>query len=101
MGESVGNHLKLCLYHSSVDGVTFERNWRSRRKSENFLYLVPILLVHRFRFSNSLEIGAVWTSSDLTLSQMKAREDGPPSRALPIGKSDQNSFAVISPADAR
>jgi hypothetical protein len=25
-GAAVSNHLKLCLYHSRVDGETFERN---------------------------------------------------------------------------
>ena len=41
VGESEGSHLKLCLYHSSVDGETFVRNWRSRMNSENPIRLSP------------------------------------------------------------
>src|SRR5215472_14761381 len=41
VGASVSSHLKLCLYHSSVDGETFVRNWRSRINSENPIFLSP------------------------------------------------------------
>src|ERR1039458_9836113 len=34
-GDSVRSHLKLYLYHSRVEGETFESNWRSRMNSEN------------------------------------------------------------------
>src|SRR6185312_15417085 len=44
VGDSVSSHLKLCLYHSSVDGETFVRNWRSRINSEN-----PIVFVSEAR----------------------------------------------------
>src|SRR6185312_16291816 len=40
VGASVSSHLKLCLYHSSVDGDTLERNWRSRINSENPIFVV-------------------------------------------------------------
>src|SRR6185312_6584582 len=36
-GDSEGSHLNAWVYHSSVAGVTFDRNWRSRIKEEKLI----------------------------------------------------------------
>src|SRR5215472_18358804 len=47
-GDSVLIHFKLCVYHSTVAGETFDRYLRSRMNCSNFGFTIPPRQVSKY-----------------------------------------------------